>query len=30
VIERADVIEARDRISGHVRHTPVIDVGCEL
>jgi len=30
VIERADVIEARDRISGHVRHTPVIDVGSEL
>jgi len=30
VIERADVIEARDRISRHVRHTPVIDVGGEL
>jgi threonine dehydratase len=30
VIERADVIEARDRISGHVRHTPIIDVGSEL
>ena len=30
MIERADVIEARGRISGHVRHTPVIDVGSEL
>ncbi|GAA3710302.1 threonine/serine dehydratase [Terrabacter ginsenosidimutans] len=30
VIERADVLEARDRISGHVRSTPVIDAGDEL
>jgi threonine dehydratase len=30
VIERADVLEARDRISGHVRSTPVIDAGVEL
>ncbi len=29
VIERADVIEARDRISGRVRLTPVIDVGSD-